>query len=126
MNYKLMNSFVKNTFIPNLLNLRWFLNYIPLITYVILAVFISLFIVNRTTIPDGYNLYWFGPFTKKLRITLFILGLISCYSESKMKLIICFCYYILSYVTYKHGHSWVLFDLFFVPLFLSKKLNHRY
>lgn len=123
MNYKLMNSFVKNTFIPNLLNLRWFLNYIPLITYVILAVFISLFIVNLTTIPDCYNLYWFGRFTRKLRITLFILGLISCYSESKMKLIICFCYYILSYETYKHGHSWVLFDLFFVPLFLSKKLN---
>ena len=123
MNNKLMNPFNNSALISHALNLRQFVNFIPLMIYVILAVFISLFIVHRTTIPNGYNLYWFEPFTNGLRVTFFILGLISCYSESKWKLVTCFCYFILSFVTYRYGHSWVLFDLFFIPLFLSKKLN---
>lgn len=123
MNNKLMKSFINSTSIFHVLNLRHFINFIPIMTYGILAVFILLFIVHRTTIPNGYNLYWFEPFTNGLRVTLFLFGVISCYGEGRWKLLICFCYFILSYVTYKYGHSWVLFDLFFIPLFLSKKLN---
>lgn len=118
-----MNPFNNSAIISHALNLRQFVNFIPLIIYVILAVFISLFIVHRTTIPNGYNLYWFEPLTNGLRVTLFLFGVIFCCGEGRWKLLICFCYFILSYVTYKYGHSWVLFDLFFIPLFLSKKLN---
>lgn len=123
MNYNLMKDFTDSSFRSLVLKLNRFITFIPLITYVILSVFILLFVVHRTTIPNGYNLYWFEPFTNGLRVTFFILGLISCYSESKWKLVTCFCYFSLSFVTYRYGHSWVLFDLFFIPLFLSKKLN---
>ena len=118
-----MKSFIDATYITNVLKLKQFINYVPLFTYVILSIFISLFIVHRTTIPNGYNLYWFEPLTNGLRVTLFILGLIYCCGESKLKIIMCCCYFAFSFATYKIGNSWVLFDLFFIPLFLSKRLN---
>lgn len=92
--------------------------------YIIITIFIALFIVERTTVPIGFNFDWFWTLANALRYIIFFLALITCFLyERTLKLVICVVYFILSYISGKYGNSWFLFDLFFIPLFLSKKIK---
>lgn len=117
-----MKKISNNIFFLSIFNIKQYLHYILWITYVILVLFISLFIVHRTTLTH-YNFNWFDPLTNILRYILFFLGITSCFFESKRKFVLCVCYFVIAFVTYTYGNSWVLFDLFFIPLFLSKNLK---
>ena len=58
-----------------------------------------------------------------LRYIILGLGILSCFYENKLKTIVCILYFVFSYMTYRLSGTWFLFDLFFIPLFLSKRIN---
>ena len=56
-----------------------------------------------------------------MRYFIFSIGLFGCFLyESKLKTVLCTVFFIVSYITHKFSGSYFLFDLFFIPIFLSK------
>ena len=90
-------------------------------TYIAITVFLSLYAIERTTFSSVYNFSYFSSVTKILRYFIFSIGLFGCFLyESKLKTVSCIAYFILSCITHKFSGSYFLFDLFFIPIFLSK------
>ena len=85
------------------------------------VVFLSLYAIERTTFSSVYNFSYFSSVTKILRYFIFSIGLFGCFLyESKLKTVLCTVFFIVSYITHKFSGSYFLFDLFFIPIFLSK------
>ena len=104
-----------------LLNLKKNTATLSILAYIAIAVFISLYAIERTTFSKIYNFSYFGSVSKVLRYFIFSIGLIGCFLyESKLKTVSCIAYFILSCITHKFSGSYFLFDLFFIPIFLSK------
>ena len=104
-----------------LLNLKKNTATLSILAYIAIAVFISLYAIERTTFSKIYNFSYFGSVSKVLRYFIFSIGLIGCFLyESKLKTVSCIAYFILSCITRKFSGSYFLFDLFFIPIFLSK------
>ena len=90
-------------------------------TYTAITVFLSLYAIERTTFSSVYNFSYFSSVTKILRYFIFSIGLFGCFLyESKLKTVLCTVFFIVSYITHKFSGSYFLFDLFFIPIFLSK------
>ena len=90
-------------------------------TYIAITVFLSLYAIERTTFSSVYNFSYFSSVTKILRYFIFSIGLFGCFLyESKLKTVLCTVFFIVSYITHKFSGSYFLFDLFFIPIFLSK------
>ena len=90
-------------------------------TYIAIIVFLSLYAIERTTFSSVYNFSYFSSVTKILRYFIFSIGLFGCFLyESKLKTVLCTVFFIVSYITHKFSGSYFLFDLFFIPIFLSK------
>lgn len=90
-------------------------------TYIAITVFLSLYAIERTTFSSVYNFSYFSSVTKILRYFIFSIGLFGCFLyESKLKIVLCTVFFIVSYITHKLSGSYFLFDLFFIPIFLSK------
>ena len=90
-------------------------------TYIAITVFLSLYAIERTTFSSVYNFSYFSSVTKILRYFIFSIALFGCFLyESKLKTVSCIAYFILSCITHKFSGSYFLFDLFFIPIFLSK------
>ena len=104
-----------------LLNLKKNTATLSILAYIAIAVFISLYAIERTTFSSVYNFSYFSSVTKILRYFIFSIGLFGCFLyESKLKTVSCIAYFILSCITHKFSGSYFLFDLFFIPIFLSK------
>jgi len=94
---------------------------LSILAYIAIAVFLSLYAIERTTFSSVYNFSYFSSVTKILRYFIFSIALFGCFLyESKLKTVSCIAYFILSYITHKFSGSYFLFDLFFIPIFLSK------
>ena len=90
-------------------------------TYTAITVFLSFYAIERTTFSSVYNFSYFSSVTKILRYFIFSIGLFGCFLyESKLKTVLCTVFFIVSYITHKFSGSYFLFDLFFIPIFLSK------
>ena len=90
-------------------------------TYIAITVFLSLYAIERTTFSSVYNFSYFSSVTKILRYFIFNIGLFGCFLyENKLKTVLCTVFFIVSYITHKFSGSYFLFDLFFIPIFLSK------
>ena len=90
-------------------------------TYIAITVFLSMYAIDRTTFSSVYNFSYFSSVTKILRYFIFSIGLFGCFLyESKLKTVLCTVFFIVSYITHKFSGSYFLFDLFFIPIFLSK------
>ena len=90
-------------------------------TYIAITVFLSLYAIERTTFSSVYNFSYFSSVTKILRYFIFSIGLFGCFLyESKLKTVLCTVFFIVFYITHKFSGSYFLFDLFFIPIFLSK------
>ncbi len=99
-------------------------NAVSVLVYFSLIVFLALYAVDRTTLPVSVNFKWFGSATRILRFFILGLGILSCwFYESKLKTALCVLFFAFSYIAHKYSGSWFLFDLFFIPLFLSKRIN---
>ena len=104
-----------------LLNLKKNTATLSILAYIAIAVFLSLYAIERTTFSSVYNFSYFSSVTKILRYFIFSIGLFGCFLyESKLKTVSCIAYFILSCITHKFSGSYFLFDLFFIPIFLSK------
>ena len=104
-----------------LLNLKKNTATLSILAYIAIAVFLSLYAIERTTFSSVYNFSYFSSVTKILRYFIFSIGLFGCFLyESKLKTVLCTVFFIVSYITHKFSGSYFLFDLFFIPIFLSK------
>ena len=104
-----------------LLNLKKNTDTLSILAYIAIAVFLSLYAIERTTFSSVYNFSYFSSVTKILRYFIFSIALFGCFLyESKLKTVSCIAYFILSCITHKFSGSYFLFDLFFIPIFLSK------
>ena len=104
-----------------LLNLKKNTATLSILAYIAIAVFLSLYAIERTTFSSVYNFSYFSSVTKILRYFIFSIALFGCFLyESKLKTVSCIAYFILSCITHKFSGSYFLFDLFFIPIFLSK------
>ena len=104
-----------------LLNLKKNTATLSILAYIAIAVFLSLYAIERTTFSSVYNFSYFSSVTKILRYFIFSIALFGCFLyESKLKTVLCTVFFIVSYITHKFSGSYFLFDLFFIPIFLSK------
>ena len=104
-----------------LFNLKKSTAVLTIVSYIAIVVFLSLYAVDRTTFSRIYNFSNFEFVTDLLRYFIFSIGLVSCFLyESKLKTALCTVYFIVSFVTHKFSGSYFLFDLFFIPIFLSR------
>ena len=90
---------------------------LSIVSYIAITAFLSLYAIERTT----FNFSNFNFVTDLLRYFIFSIGLVSCFLyESKLRTALCTVYFIVAYITHKFSGSYFLFDLFFIPIFLSR------
>jgi len=95
---------------------------LSIVSYIAITAFLSLYAIERTT----FNFSNFNFVTDLLRYFIFSIGLVSCFLyESKLKTALCTVYFIVAYITHKFSGSYFLFDLFFIPIFLSRIVTSR-
>ena len=109
-----------------LFNLKKSTTVLTIVSYIAITAFLSLYAIERTTFLRIYNFSNFNFVTDLLRYFIFSIGLVSCFLyESKLKTALCTVYFIVAYITHKFSGSYFLFDLFFIPIFLSRIVTSR-
>ncbi len=118
-----MKSVVSHNFLKFVLSYAKESKMIANMVCISLIVFLSFYAIDRTTLSRIVDFSCFTQVTVVLRFIIFGLGILSCFYENIRKTVACILYFIFSYVTYRLSGAWFLFDLFFIPLFLSKRIN---
>ena len=118
-----MKSVVSHNFLKFVLSYVKESKMIANMVYISLIIFLSFYAIDRTTLSRMVDFSCFARVTGVLRYIILGLGILSCFYENKLKTIVCILYFVFSYMTYRLSGTWFLFDLFFIPLFLSKRIN---
>lgn len=110
-------------------SVKWIFNpkFIDNLIYVLIGFWLIVKLIDFTTISISYQaVYTFQIKISKVFCVLFFLSYLYkwCYcSKVKLNLILCVLFLIASYLLNKYTKTQLVFDLFFIPLFLCQFLN---